>query len=209
MQVDALTSAGTHPVANSIAVHGPGAVTPSPTRQDGSPTSTSTSTSTTLPQPSGQPVMPWTETSQLRSILTTDMVQNELMNMGVTPTTENVAIAQSLAKLGLPLTQQTMAEAHASLAAAGTNALPQSFALSKVLSLPPSPGVLRGLSSVMAASSGSQASGSVLSMLQSVMPAVLAPRAALPVDAVIEPAEVTTRRNLPIDLLSRIGLTND
>jgi len=109
MQVDSITAAGTHPVVHSPATlplpsNGAASVNESPTRSD------------SLPPTPGQPVGPWPEAmQQTRTVLTAEMMRDELVNMGVEPTQNNVAVAQSLAKLSLPVTAQTMAEAHASL----------------------------------------------------------------------------------------------
>lgn len=206
MQIDALTTAGTVPVASSAAARALAPASPG--------TSVATAAREDSPPPSALPAAPWSETDgqQFRSVLTVDNVRDELMTMGVQPDVENIAVAQSLAKLGLPLTVQTMVEAHASLAMAGPGTVPQSFALAKLLQLSPSPGVLRGLSSVMSASSSmASSSGSIFSLLQSVLPsALLQPSSMpLPVDGVTETAEVTAQRNLPVELMQKLGLTVD
>lgn len=207
MQIDPTIAAGTQPVAQSPAapVAPPGAVSahagdPLPTLSNPGP-------------PPGQPMTPWPQQPQMQmqSVLTPNMVRDELVTIGVPPTNDNVVIAQVLAKLAIPLTPQMMADAHVALAAAGPEAMPASFGLAKSLNLPASPGVLRGLSSVISASgSGGQATGmSISSLLQSFLPAVLAPEMSNPVDAVVDTAEVTSRRDLPIELLQRLGLTVD
>jgi hypothetical protein len=107
----------------------------------------------------------------------------------------------------MPLTSQVMTEAHATLAMA-VGATPASFALTKLLGLPATPNVLRGLSAVMTSNStASQAQPGVVSLLQSFLPSALSTPAALPVDAVTRPAEVVNHQNLPAELLQRLGLT--
>jgi hypothetical protein len=193
--------AGTHPVASSLA----------PLPAAGSGVAKGTIGQDPLGPNASQPAAPWTGAPARpnTSVLTSDMTRDVLMSMGKAPTSSNIAIAQSMAKLGLPLTVAALTEAHAALTAA-VGSLPASFALAKALGLPPSPGVLRGLTTVMTvAAAGSPAQTSAFSLLENVLPPVLTSAAAAPLEAVVGTAAVTEHPNLPLELLQRIGLTID
>jgi len=77
-----------------------------------------------------------------------DRVRDALLEMGMAASDADVALAETLARAGLPLTAASLAEAHADLARApGTSA--DSFVLAKTLALPTSPAALRALSAVL------------------------------------------------------------
>lgn len=201
MLIDQLMLAGATPADTSIA-----SITSATSSTAGE---TSTAANNLKP---GQPAMPWTEAvqatqSSFHGMLTAGMIRDELMTMGIETSNTNVAIAQSLAKLGIPLTTQIMSEAQTSLAAtAGAN--PAAFAMSRLLGLPASPTILRGLSAVMTSNaSASGAQPGVVSLLQSFLPTALAAPAAVPIDPVTRPGEIVNRPNLPAELLQRLGLT--
>nr|MDQ2687184.1 hypothetical protein [Armatimonadota bacterium] len=79
--------------------------------------------------------------------LTPAMLRTALLEMGATPSAENLQLAQAFAHLGLALTPTTLTEAHASLARA-PGASPLSYALACSLGLPPTKDILRGLSTI-------------------------------------------------------------
>ena len=70
-----------------------------------------------------------------------------LLELGLSAGTANMALAQSLAQMGLPLTAAMLAEAGGALARA-PGASPSSFALAHSLNLEPTPAILRALSAV-------------------------------------------------------------
>lgn len=82
-----------------------------------------------------------------------DRVRDALLGMGVAAADADIALAEALARAGLPLTAASLAEAHADLAhAPGASAL--SYVLAKSLALPTSPATLRALSAVLDAPGG-------------------------------------------------------
>lgn len=79
--------------------------------------------------------------------LTLAMLRVALLEMGATPSPENLQLAEAFAHLGLALTPSALAEAHTALARA-PGASPLSYALACSLSLPPTRDILRGLSTI-------------------------------------------------------------
>lgn len=79
--------------------------------------------------------------------LTAAMLRTVLLEMGATPSAENLQLAQAFAQLGLALTSAALTEAHTSLARA-PGASPLSYALACSLGLPPTKDILRGLSTI-------------------------------------------------------------
>lgn len=79
--------------------------------------------------------------------LTAAMLRTALLEMGATPSAENLQLAQAFAQLGLALTPSALAQAHAALARA-SGASPLSYALACSLGLPPTKDILRGLSTI-------------------------------------------------------------
>ncbi|MCW3061493.1 MAG: hypothetical protein JWQ02_3314 [Capsulimonas sp.] len=90
-----------------------------------------------------------TPTDQRTTVtLTAEMLRTELLSLGAPATAQNMDIAKAFTQLGLPLNLQTIANAHASLAAA-PGALPMAFALARANDLPTSPAALRALSTII------------------------------------------------------------
>lgn len=79
--------------------------------------------------------------------LTTAMLRATLLEMGATPSPENLQLAEAFAHLGLALTPPALAGAHVALARA-PGASPLSYALALSLNLPATRDILRGLSTV-------------------------------------------------------------
>ena len=79
--------------------------------------------------------------------LTPAVLRAALLELGLNASSDNMALAQSLAQLGLPLSTSMMGEANGALARA-PGASPSSFALAKSLNLTPTPAILRALSTV-------------------------------------------------------------
>ena len=80
--------------------------------------------------------------------LTPEMLRSELLSLGAPATPQNMDIAKAFAQMGLPLSLQTIAKAHAALAAA-PGALPMAFALARANDLPVSPAALRALTMII------------------------------------------------------------
>ena len=89
-----------------------------------------------------------------------DRVRAALLGMGMAAGDADVALAETLAQAGLPLTAASLAEAHADLARA-PGATPTSYVLARTLALPTSPAALRALSAVLAAPGGVAAPGAL------------------------------------------------
>jgi len=75
-----------------------------------------------------------------------------LIEIGATLSPANFALAEALAKLGVPLTETNMIEGQSILARL-PDVSPAVFALSKALDLPPTPAIMRALSGVLDRSS--------------------------------------------------------
>ena len=80
--------------------------------------------------------------------LTADMLRAELLSLGSPASALNMDLAKAFTQLGLPLSLQTIATAHAALAAA-PGALPMAFALATANDLPTSPAALRALTVII------------------------------------------------------------
>jgi hypothetical protein len=82
------------------------------------------------------------------SELSEETLRSTLIELGTTVNKANLALAEALAKLGVPLTESNMLEGQILLARLpGTS--PSAYALSKALDLPPTPAVLQALSAVV------------------------------------------------------------
>lgn len=97
------------------------------------------------------PAMPLPVTAETpaagATALTPQMLRAALLDLGAAADSANMALAEALTQLGLPLTASSLAEAHVDLARA-PGATPTAFALAKALSLPTSPAALQALSVV-------------------------------------------------------------
>lgn len=144
--------------------------------------------------------------TQQAKFLTVEMLRTELLALNIEPSPQNITVAESLAKLGLPITTSIMAEAHSSLTVSN-GALPASYALAKLLDMPPSPAVLRGISAVMTATA--MQSPQNISVIQAILPSLASISVPTPVDSITSPWEVMARRKFPKELLKRLGLTFD
>ncbi|MBV9852648.1 MAG: flagellar hook-length control protein FliK [Armatimonadetes bacterium] len=79
--------------------------------------------------------------------LTTAMLRATLLEMGAAADAQNLALAEAFAHLGLPLTRESLAQAHMALAGAPQTS-PLAYALARAWSLPATPAVLRALTAV-------------------------------------------------------------
>lgn len=75
------------------------------------------------------------------------MLRSALVEIGASPSPDNLRLAEAFAHLGLALTKSALTEAHTSLAHA-PGASETSYALAKSLELPTTPDILRALSTV-------------------------------------------------------------
>lgn len=79
--------------------------------------------------------------------VTAAALRADLLTLGVAADALNLALAEAFARLGLPLTRESLSDAHAALVRA-PSATPLAYALARALDLPPTPVTLRALSSV-------------------------------------------------------------
>lgn len=79
--------------------------------------------------------------------MTAAALRADLLSLGVAADALNGALAEAFARLGLPLTRESLSDAHAALVRA-PRATPLAYALARTLDLPPTPVTLRALSSV-------------------------------------------------------------
>jgi hypothetical protein len=90
-----------------------------------------------------QPVYPPSET-----VLSADTLKGMLIEIGSAVTSNSLALAEALAKLGVPITESNMTEGQSILARlAGVS--PAVFALAKALDLPTTPAIMKGLSAIV------------------------------------------------------------
>ena len=109
----------------------------------------------------------------LPGTLTPEMIRATLLEMGVAATPSDVALAETLAQIGLPLTAVSLAEASAAMARS-PGALPQAYALAKSLGLPTTPDGLKALTAVLTASKQSVPTSQELNLDADTVPAILA-----------------------------------
>lgn len=83
--------------------------------------------------------------------LTPEMIRATLLEMGASAAGTDVALAEALAQVGLPLSGASLAEANSALARA-PGVAPQAYALAKSLGLPTTPDGLKALTAVLTAS---------------------------------------------------------
>jgi hypothetical protein len=81
-------------------------------------------------------------------VLTAETLRGMLIEIGATVTPSSIALAEALAKLGVPITEGNMAEGQ-SLLARLPGVSPAVFALAKALDLPPTISIMKALSAVV------------------------------------------------------------
>lgn len=87
------------------------------------------------------------ETLTFATTLTPIQLRAALLEMGVTPSDDNLQLAEAFVNLGLPLTAGAISQAHVALARPPKSS-PLAYALAKSLNLPTTPDVLRSLTTV-------------------------------------------------------------